>query len=245
MMLIAGLGNPGAKYESNRHNVGFMAADAIARRHSFSPWSRKFRGEIAEGTLGGDKVLLLKPMTFMNASGEAIGEAMRFYKLQPENLFVLHDELDLAPGRVRVKTGGSHGGHNGLKSADSHCGNAYHRLRIGIGHPGDKARVHNYVLGNFSKADNDWLDPLLDAIADHVELLLDGQTSSFLNKLTLATREADLTQQPAQEPAPKSARKGGGQSHIRQARTSRTIPAQPERGPMAEMLRKLFGSKDG
>ncbi|HRP78708.1 MAG TPA: aminoacyl-tRNA hydrolase, partial [Aquamicrobium sp.] len=136
MLLIAGLGNPGPKYENNRHNVGFMAADAIARRHSFSPWSRKFQGLIAEGRIGGEKVLLIKPQTFMNLSGQSVGEAMRFHKLSPADLIVLYDELDLAPAKVRIKTGGGAGGHNGIRSLDAHCGKDYRRVRIGIGHPG-------------------------------------------------------------------------------------------------------------
>src|SRR5690606_38412019 len=143
-----GLGNPGSQHAANRHNVGFMAADAIARRHSFSPWSKKFRGLVAEGTLGGEKVLLLKPQTFMNLSGQSVGEALRFYKLEPAALAVLYDELDLAPGKVRVKSGGGHGGHNGIKSIDQHVGRDYRRVRIGIGHPGAKELVQNYVLGD-------------------------------------------------------------------------------------------------
>ena len=167
MLLIAGLGNPGPRYASNRHNIGFMAADAIARRHSFSPWSKKFRAEIADGTIAGEKVLLVKPMTFMNLSGEAVGEAMRFYKLSPADLIVFHDELDLDAGRVRIKTGGGHGGHNGLKSIDAHCGKDYRRVRLGIGHPGRRRWSHGHVLGDFSKVDGEWLDPLLEAIADN------------------------------------------------------------------------------
>ncbi|HLP67614.1 MAG TPA: aminoacyl-tRNA hydrolase, partial [Rhizobium sp.] len=161
MLIIAGLGNPGAKYSENRHNIGFMAVDAIHRRHRFSPWSKKFKAEIAEGEIAGEKVLLMKPQTFMNLSGEAVGEAMRFYKLKPADIVAIHDELDLPAGRARMKTGGGHGGHNGLKSLDAHCGKDYRRLRLGIGHPGDKERVHGHVLGDFSKVDRTWLDPLL------------------------------------------------------------------------------------
>ncbi|MDZ7603170.1 MAG: aminoacyl-tRNA hydrolase, partial [Hoeflea sp.] len=150
MLLIAGLGNPGPQYARNRHNVGFMAVDEIARRHSFSGFSKKFRGEIAEGTIADQKVLLLKPMTFMNLSGDSVGDALRFYKLSPADLIVLHDELDIAPGKLKLKTGGGNGGHNGLKSIDAHCGKDYKRLRIGIGHPGHKDRVSPYVLGDFA-----------------------------------------------------------------------------------------------
>lgn len=240
MLLIAGLGNPGAQYENNRHNVGFMAADAIARRHSFSPWSRKFKGEIADGTLAGEKVLLLKPTTFMNLSGESVGEAMRFYKLGPADIIVMHDELDLAPGKIRLKAGGGHGGHNGLRSIDAHIGKDYRRMRIGIGHPGDKSRVHGHVLGDFAKADREWLDELLSAIADNAELLARDEDSTFMNRIALATGSKPAARKPAEQKQPKPA----GQSHIRQARQSRPQARLPEKGPMADMLRKLFGGKD-
>ena len=159
MLLVAGLGNPGSRYAKQRHNIGFMAADAIARRHSFSNWSKKFKGELAEGDIAGEKILLIKPQTMMNLSGNAVGEAMRFYKLAPEDLIVIYDELDLEPGKVRIKRGGGNGGHNGIKSIDAHCGKDYRRLRLGIGHPGHKERVTGHVLGNFAKSDHDWLDP--------------------------------------------------------------------------------------
>jgi PTH1 family peptidyl-tRNA hydrolase len=161
MLLIAGLGNPGPQYAKNRHNVGFMAADAIARRHSFSGFSKKFRGEIAEGTLAGEKVLIIKPMTFMNLSGDSVGEAMRFYKLSPSDIIVIHDELDLAPGKLKLKTGGGHGGHNGLKSIDAHCGKDYKRLRIGIGHPGTQGSRQSACAWRFAKADSNGLSRCL------------------------------------------------------------------------------------
>lgn len=236
MLVIAGLGNPGSQYAHHRHNVGFMAADAIARRHSFSPWKKKFRAEIAEGELAGEKVLLIKPQNFMNVSGEAVGEALRFYKLTPADLVVLYDELDLPPGKVRVKTGGGAGGHNGIRSLDAHCGKDYRRVRIGIGHPGDKARVHNHVLGDFAKADAEWLQPLLDAIADAAPVLAKGEESSFMNKVALAT-------QPV-KPEPEKDTKPKAQSHVRQARQTGTAPKMPEKGPMAAMLKKLFGKDD-
>lgn len=242
MLLIAGLGNPGAKYENNRHNVGFMAADAIARRHSFSPWSRKFKAEIADGTLAGEKALLIKPMTFMNLSGEAVGEAMRFYKLSPADIVVMHDELDLAPGKIRLKVGGGHGGHNGLRSIDAHCGKDYRRMRIGIGHPGDKARVHGHVLGDFAKVDAEWLDPLLHAIADNAEMIARGEDSQFMNKVALATGGKAPKEQSSAKPAKPA--KPAGQSHIRQARQNKPQGKLPESGPMADMLKKLFGGKD-
>jgi len=237
MLLIAGLGNPGSRYAKQRHNIGFMAADAIARRQSFSGWSKKFKAEIAEGTIGGEKVLLIKPQTFMNLSGEAVGQAMRFYKLAPSDLVVIYDELDLQPGKARIKTGGGNGGHNGIKSIDAHCGKDYRRLRLGIGHPGHRERVNAHVLGDFAKADSRWLEPLLDAIGNHCDLLVAGDDSSFLNKLTLAVGKGlpDAREHPSQ--AVKS------QSHIRAARRA---PAgqRPTKGPMADMLKKLFGNKE-
>ncbi|WP_422371180.1 aminoacyl-tRNA hydrolase [Hoeflea sp.] len=241
MLLIAGLGNPGPQYARNRHNVGFMAADAIARRHSFSGFSKKFRGEIAEGTLAGEKALILKPMTFMNLSGDSVGEAMRFYKLSPSDIIVIHDELDVAPGKLKLKTGGGNGGHNGLKSIDAHCGKDYKRLRVGIGHPGHKDRVNPHVLGDFSKADQEWLEPLLDAIADHAELIARGDDAGFLNKVVVATGGSTAPEKP--EPSGKAPGKTGGQgrSHIRQARNSAQPGKLPASGPMADMLKKLFG----
>ena len=247
MLLIAGLGNPGPQYARNRHNVGFMAADAIARRHSFSGFSKKFRGEIAEGTLAGEKALIIKPTTFMNLSGDSVGEAMRFYKLSPSDIIVIHDELDLAPGKLKLKVGGGHGGHNGLKSIDAHCGKDYKRLRIGIGHPGHKDRVNPHVLGDFAKSDIEWLDPLLDAIADNAELIAKGDDAGFLNKIALATGTA--TPKPARPEKRTDAAAGSkpapaGKSHIRQARNSAQPKQLPTSGPMADMLKKLFGNKD-
>ena len=235
MHVIAGLGNPGPQYANHRHNIGFMAADAIARRHSFSPWTNKFNAEIAEGRLGGEKVMLIKPQTYMNLSGQAVGEALRFFKLSPGDLTVLYDELDLAPGKIRVKTGGGAGGHNGIRSLDAHCGKDYTRVRIGIGHPGDKARVTGHVLGDFAKADRAWLEPLLAAIADHAAMLVAGDHSTFMNKTSLALQAAPGSKEKA--PARK-------QSHIRQARPTKPQVRVPETGPMAAMLKKLFGGKD-
>jgi PTH1 family peptidyl-tRNA hydrolase len=249
MLVFAGLGNPGTRYANNRHNVGFMAADAIHRRHSFSPWSKKFQAEISEGKLGGEKVLLVKPQTFMNLSGQAVGEALRFYKLSPGDLTVFYDELDLAPGKVRIKTGGGAGGHNGIRSLDGHLGQDYRRVRIGIGHPGIKEMVMPHVLGDFAKADHEWLDPLLDALADNAELLASGDDNGFMNKLSLAVPGAakpqrSKTKDQDEEPAPDGARpKAKGQSHIRQARPQGPSVKLPETGPMAAMLKKLFGKE--
>jgi peptidyl-tRNA hydrolase, PTH1 family len=239
MLIIAGLGNPGAKYAGNRHNVGFMAVDAIQRRASFSPWSKKFKAEISEGEIDGEKVLLMKPQTFMNLSGESVGEAMRFYKLAPKDLIAIYDELDLVPGRTRIKTGGGHGGHNGIKSLDAHCGKEYRRLRIGIGHPGSKEQVHNHVLGDFAKSDRVWLEPLMDAIADNAGMLVKGEDSQLMNKLTLAVGGKPEPDKPAK---PASAPKPAGKSHIHQARGG-AKPNLPTSGPMADMLKKMFGPK--
>ncbi|HEY5818117.1 MAG TPA: aminoacyl-tRNA hydrolase [Mesorhizobium sp.] len=247
MFLIAGLGNPGSKYANNRHNVGFMAADAIARRHSFSPWTRKFQAEIAEGRIAGEKVLLIKPQTFMNLSGQAVGEAMRFYKIDLSAVSVLYDEIDLAAGKLRIKMGGGAGGHNGIRALDQHIGKEYRRVRIGVGHPGVKELVHSHVLGDFAKADREWLEPLLDAIADNAEMLIRGDDSGLMNKAAVALGGGSKSGAPDSRPAIGSSGgketppKSKGQSHIRQARPQAPAVKLPESGPMAAMLKKLFG----
>jgi len=183
MRLIVGLGNPGRQYQFNRHNIGFMALDVIVERHKFSGWSKKFQGEIADGTLDGEKILLLKPQTFMNLSGQSVQAAAAFYKIKPEDIVVFHDELDLAPGKVRVKKGGGAAGHNGLRSIDEHLGKEYWRVRLGIGHPGNKDMVSPYVLGNFSGEDENWLVPLLAAIGDYAGKLAQGDNDGFMTKV--------------------------------------------------------------
>ncbi len=184
MWLLVGLGNPGAKYERNRHNIGFMAADAIAREYGIGPFKAKYQGLLAEGRIGTHKVAILKPQTFMNESGRSVGAAAKFYKIPPEKIVVFHDELDLAESKIRVKTGGGNAGHNGLRSMDAHLGTPdYIRVRLGIGHPGDKDRVHGYVLGDFSKAEQEWVEPYLDAIGRHVGFLLDGKDNEFMSKV--------------------------------------------------------------
>jgi len=193
MKLFIGLGNPGAKYAGNRHNIGYMAVDRIAAEHGFGPWRARFQGLVAEGSLGGEKVVLLKPETFMNLSGQSVGEAQRFFKLPPEDLVVFHDELDLAPGKLRVKQGGGHAGHNGLRSIHAHIGEAYGRVRLGIGHPGHKDAVAPYVLSDFAKADAGWLDDLLHGISDGAVLLAAGDGAGFLNAVALRT----VPQRPA------------------------------------------------
>ncbi|WP_282152614.1 aminoacyl-tRNA hydrolase [Ruegeria atlantica] len=187
MKLFVGLGNPGQKYARNRHNIGFMALDRIAGDHGFGPWKSKFQAEIAEGRLGSEKVLLVKPQTFMNRSGQSVGEAMRFYKLDSTDVTVFHDELDLAPGKVRAKAGGGHAGHNGLRSIHDHISPAYDRVRLGIGHPGRKELVSPYVLSDFAKADSDWLEDVLRGVSDGAGHLADGDGGKFMNAVALRT----------------------------------------------------------
>lgn len=187
MQLIAGLGNPGPKYETTRHNIGFMVVEEIADTYGFRPWRSRFQGLTAEGSIAGTKVLLLKPMTYMNESGRAVGEALRFFKLDSAALTVFYDELDLAPGKIRVKLAGGAGGHNGIRSIDRHIGQDYHRVRLGIGHPGDKAKVHGYVLSPFAKADiTGWLPNLIDACAREVPHLVKGDGPLFMTRVSEA-----------------------------------------------------------
>ena len=186
MLLLVGLGNPGARHAGNRHNIGFMAVDAIAKRHGFSPWRRRFQGVATEASLGGERVLLLLPGTFMNESGRAVEEAAHFYKIGLDDIVVFHDELDLPPGKLRIKTGGGVAGHNGLRSISAHLGNEYRRARIGIGHPGVKELVHSYVLSDFAKSEKGWVETMCEAIADNAALLAKGPDSSFQNKIHLA-----------------------------------------------------------
>ena len=203
MKLWVGLGNPGVKYAGNRHNIGFMALDRIAEDHGFAPWRRAFQGQVAEGRIGSEKIALLKPETFMNNSGQSVGEAMRFWKLVPSDITVFHDELDLAPGKLRLKTGGGHAGHNGLRSMHAHIGEAYDRVRLGIGHPGHKDRVAGYVLSDFAKAEGDWLDDLMRGITDGAQALASGDGPRFLNAVAQRTappRPSTGTARPAASP---------------------------------------------
>jgi PTH1 family peptidyl-tRNA hydrolase len=202
MKLFVGLGNLGAEHAQNRHNVGFMAVDAIAEAHGFPAWRQRFEGSISEGKLGGEKVLLFKPGTYMNASGRAVGEAFRFYKLDLADVIVFHDELDLAPGKVRVKRGGGVAGHNGLRSLSAHIGNEYFRVRIGIGHPGRDAVTH-HVLSNFSKAERTWMAPLIEAIAKEAPYLAEGAPDKFQSRIANAVQ---VEVEQASEAKPASAR---------------------------------------
>jgi PTH1 family peptidyl-tRNA hydrolase len=233
MILFAGLGNPGAKYAGNRHNIGFMAVDEIARCHGFPAWRSKFGGEASEGRLGREKVLLLKPQTYMNESGRSVGEAVKFYKLDPEQVFVFHDELDLAAGKLRCKTGGGLAGHNGLRSIAAHIGPDFHRVRLGIGHPGNKGRVHSWVLKDFAKHDLDWLDPMITAIGRHGDLLASGENSQFQNKVHLAISPK------IEAPKPKKAKKP-------EPAAAQTLKESSEKsGPLAAALKTLFSKQDG
>ncbi|MCB2135290.1 MAG: aminoacyl-tRNA hydrolase [Rhodobacteraceae bacterium] len=228
MKLFVGLGNPGQKYAANRHNIGFMALDRIAADHGFAPWRAKFQGVISEGRLGGQRVVLLKPETFMNLSGQSVVAAMQFFKVEPDDITVFHDELDLAPGKVRLKEGGGHAGHNGLRSLHSHIGDGYRRVRLGIGHPGHKDRVSPYVLSDFAKSDQDWLDDLLRGLSEGAPMLAEGDGPRFLKAIA-----------PRTAPPRSSGSKGDG------GRTGPTTPpdaapqpgsAPDDRSPLQKLL---------
>jgi PTH1 family peptidyl-tRNA hydrolase len=241
MQLFVGLGNPGDKYARNRHNIGFLAIDAIAHRHGFPSFRQKFSGLVSEGEIEGQRVLLLKPQTFMNASGDSVVKVTQFYKLAVTDVTVFHDEIDLVPGKVRIKRGGGAGGHNGIRSIDSAIGADHRRIRLGVGHPGHKDAVMPHVLGDFSKVDREWLDPLLEALADNAGLLLKGDDNTFMNRLALAVG-GDGADRPARPPAADPTRPKT-QSHIRAARPKAPQAKVPESGPMAAMLKKLFGKE--
>jgi PTH1 family peptidyl-tRNA hydrolase len=200
-LLLVGLGNPGPSYAGNRHNIGFMAIDAIAERFRFPLFRSKFQSQLSEGPIGGRPVLLLKPMTFMNVSGQAVAAAASFFKIAPADIVVFHDEIDLAAGKVRVKVGGGHAGHNGLRSLHAHIGPDYARVRIGVGRPGSKDEVVTHVLDDFAKADRVWLEPLLEAIAEHAPLLAAGDGEAFMSKVALATRPSKENQVRERGPA--------------------------------------------
>jgi peptidyl-tRNA hydrolase, PTH1 family len=194
MRLLVGLGNPGSSYAHNRHNIGFMSLERIVTAYAFGPWRARFQGHVCEGSVANTKIIALKPGTFMNLSGQAVGEASRFYKTEPADIFVMHDELELAPGRLKVKQGGGTAGHNGLKSIDAHVGLNTWRVRLGIGHPGDKNLVSGYVLQDFAKADAAWLDPFLDAVTKALPHLIEGDANKFMTKVALLTK--DTTPKP-------------------------------------------------
>jgi len=202
MKLLVGLGNPGSAYARHRHNVGFMALDRIAERHELGPWRKRFHGLVCDGPIGGRRVSLLKPQTFMNDSGRSVGEAQRYLKIAEGDIYVFHDEIDLAPAKLRVKTGGGNAGHNGLRSISAHIGNEYARVRIGVGHPGSKDLVTHHVLRDFAKADHEWLEPMLDAIADAAGRLAAGDEARFLTDVARALQAEEKGDRAKRKPAP-------------------------------------------
>jgi PTH1 family peptidyl-tRNA hydrolase len=221
MKLFVGLGNPGAKYAQNRHNIGFMALDQIASDHGFAPWRAKFQGQMCEGRLGSEKIILLKPETFMNLSGQSVGEAMRFFKLESTDTVVFHDEIDLAPAKVRLKSGGGHAGHNGLRSIHQHISPHYDRVRLGVGHPGHKDRVPGYVLSDFAKADQDWLDDVLRGMSDGAPYLAEDDGPKFLNAVGLrATPARSSTTKPKPKPAEPPAPQAPADADVEDTRTT-------------------------
>ncbi len=228
MKLFVGLGNPGEKYAANRHNIGFMAVERIAAVHGFGPWKKKFKGYVADGELGGEKVLLLKPDTYMNESGQSVGEAARFLKIAEGDVVIFHDELDLLPGRIKIKTGGGNAGHNGLRSVSAHVGNETVRVRLGIGHPGTKDAVSPYVLNDFAKADRAWLPDLLEAVAKAAPYLARGDAARFQSDVALVlqgdggARGRDKDTAPEEPPRPRA----------------RTARASPSGGPPGERQAK-------
>lgn len=235
MKLFVGLGNPGGEYARQRHNVGFMALDKIADAHGFGAWRKRFQGETSEGTIGGERVVLLKPMTFMNESGRSVGEAARFLKIPLEDIYVFHDEIDLAPAKLKVKVGGGNAGHNGLRSITAHMGNEYHRVRIGVGHPGAKEAVARYVLHDFAKAEYSWLDPMLDAMADAAPFLAKGDSARFLSQVALKTRDDDEPEAEAPPLKPKPAPRNPHPAGERQSKRASAL---------AENLKKWLAGRD-
>ncbi|HHS82392.1 MAG TPA: aminoacyl-tRNA hydrolase [Devosia sp.] len=238
MHLIVGLGNPGKKYAANRHNIGAMAVDEIARAHGFEPFRKKFSGLFADGRIEGKRTLLLKPQTFMNNSGESVQAAASFFKLDPCDISVIYDELDLAPGKVRIKTGGGNGGHNGLRSIDPRIGRDYQRIRLGIGHPGHKELVTRHVLSDFHKIDHEWLDPLLDAIGKNAALIVSKDASGLMNKLALAVQQADERALRGEKSPPRHS-----ETPQKQPDTSARNQTGPDKGPLAAALSKLFSKE--
>lgn len=234
MKLIVGLGNPGDKFARHRHNVGFMAVERIAQAHRFAPWRRRFQGLACEGEIGAERCVLLKPDTYMNESGRSTGEAARFLRIAPPNVIVLHDELDLVPGKIKVKTGGGNAGHNGLKSISAHIGNEYVRVRIGIGHPGSKDLVHYYVLHDLAKSDEAWLGPLLDAIADAAPELVKGDAGRFLGEIARRTGSEPC------DPAPK-AQKSNGPRLLETPRPAPNVSLATPKSPESALAAKLKG----
>jgi PTH1 family peptidyl-tRNA hydrolase len=242
MKLFVGLGNPGEKYSANRHNIGFMAVDRIAESHGFGPWRKKFQGLVSEGSIGGQRILLLKPETYMNESGRSVGEAQRFLKIPLSDVYVFHDELDLAPGKVKLKAGGGNAGHNGLRSISAHIENDYKRVRLGIGHPGSKDAVIYYVLNDFAKVERAWLSDLLDAVADAAPYLAKGDDARFLSDVARSLYDEPRSEAASKAPErardePRPAKKTASASHPAGERASKS------RSALAENLKKWLGAR--
>jgi len=239
--LWVGLGNPGAKYAGNRHNIGFMALDRIASDHGTGPWKKAFQGEVTEARFGSTRVFLLKPQTFMNLSGQSVRAAADFHKLAPPDITVFHDELDLAPGKCRVKQGGGHAGHNGLRSIHAHLGEDYGRIRLGIGHPGHKDRVAGYVLSDFAKSDADWLDDLLRGLSDGAPALAAGDTAGFQNAVALRTAPPRSGTRSGTESEGKGKAKTAPSASLRSAPTEApATPTDPDPHPAKSSLQRLM-----
>ena len=237
MKLFVGLGNPGSSYARHRHNVGFMALERIAERHGLGPWRKRYRGLVAEGLIGGRRVMLLMPQTYMNDSGQAVGEAQRYLKIDEGDIYVFHDEIDLGPGKLKVKVGGGNAGHNGLRSITAHLGNDYNRVRIGVGHPGSKDVVAHYVLHDFAKVEYGWLDPLLDAMAEAAPFLAKGDSARFLSQVALKTRDGEAPEE-REPPPPKASERAPRAAHPMGERAAKRA------GALAENLKKwLTGRK--
>ncbi|MGE0052726.1 MAG: aminoacyl-tRNA hydrolase [Hyphomicrobium sp.] len=254
MKLFVGLGNPGAKYQGNRHNIGFMALDTIARAHDFPPWRKKFQALVTEGTIATERVMLMKPETYMNESGRAVGEALRFLKIDPADVAVFHDELDLAPSKVKVKLGGGNAGHNGLRSISAHIGNEYVRVRLGIGHPGSKDAVTYYVLNDFAKVEREWVSELLDALARAAHHLAKGDDARFLSDVARfiqadAGDAGDKPAQPASRQAlpAKTTAASKGEAPVPQRKTNTPHPAgeraNKRQSALAENLKKWLSAR--
>jgi len=225
MLVLAGLGNPGPGYAGHRHNMGFMAADALASRYRFAPWRKKFQGDVAEGEIAGVRVLLLKPMTYMNLSGQSVAAALAFYKVEPAALIVFHDELDLPLGRVKVKIGGGHGGHNGIRDIMAHLGPDFRRVRLGVGHPGEKDLVHDHVLQDFAKAERDLAAKVIEAVADETPRLVTGDESGFMSRVAFLLSPPKAKSEPKPPPPDKATGAGEGADQP----LERRIPADPSK----------------
>lgn len=242
MKLFVGLGNPGSKYARNRHNVGFMAVERIAERHGFAPWKKKFQGYTAEGQLAGERVMILKPETYMNESGRSVGEAARFLKIDLGDICVFYDELDLAPAKVKVKVGGGNAGHNGLRSLTAHIGNDYKRVRLGIGHPGSKDAVVHHVLGDFAKADAEWVEQLLDAVASAAPRLATGDDSRFLTDVAKAQGKQERGKTDIDEDGPLTPQRSPKPAAARHPAGDR---AAKQKSALAENLKKWLAGRPG